>query len=120
MARNRVHFFQPAFLQTLSGERPGTWQPLLDIYQTRDGWLLKADLAGVRREDITLLADGRRLTLRGLRRDSTLEEGCCHFRMEIAYSRFERTVELPDDLTRAAIDTEFRDGMLLIRIRRGE
>jgi HSP20 family molecular chaperone IbpA len=38
--------------------------------------------------------------------------------MEIAYSRFERQVELPGDLQRAKIDTEFRDGMLLVRIQR--
>jgi HSP20 family protein len=37
--------------------------------------------------------------------------------MEIAYSRFERSVELPCNLDRADITTEYRDGMLLVRIR---
>jgi HSP20 family protein len=96
----------------------GGWQPLLDIYELRDGWLLKADVAGVRPEDVAVLLDGRQVTIRGLRRDWCVEEGCCHYRMEIAYSRFERTVELPADVQTASVRTELRDGMLLVRIRR--
>ena len=38
------------------------------------------------------------------------------YRMEIPYSQFERALELPCDLKRAAITTEFKDGMLLVRI----
>jgi HSP20 family protein len=94
------------------------WQPLLDIYEVRDGWLLKVDLAGVRPDEVTVTIIGRRVTVRGLRRDLSMEEGCCHYRMEISYSRFERTVELPDDPGPVAVQTESRDGMLLIRIRR--
>jgi HSP20 family protein len=94
-----------------------SWQPALDIYELKDGWLLKADVAGVRPEDIQVVLDGRRVTLRGLRRDWSVAEGCCHYRMEIAYSRFERTVELPTDVSAACVRTELRDGMLLVRIR---
>jgi HSP20 family protein len=95
------------------------WQPLIDIYEMRDGWLLKADLAGVRSNEVAVTLKGREITIRGLRRDLSVEEGCCHYRMEISYSRFERTVELPNDLGPARVQTEFRDGMLLIRIRCG-
>ena len=114
MARDRVLrscLFRPPAAD------PG-WQPLLDIYELKDGWLLKADVAGVRPEDVSVLLDGRRVTIRGLRRDWCVEEGCCHYRMEIAYSRFERTVELPADVESACVRTELRDGMLLVRIRR--
>jgi HSP20 family protein len=95
------------------------WQPLLDIYELRDGWLIKADLAGVRRDEVTVTLRGRSVTIRGLRRDLAVEEGCCHYRMEISYCRFERTVDLPVDLGPANVQTELQDGMLLIRIRRG-
>jgi HSP20 family protein len=98
---------------------PAEWQPLLDIYTLRDGWLLKADLAGVRPHEVTVTLAGRYVTIRGLRRDLSIAEGCCQYRMEISYSRFERTIELPDDPGPVGVQTEFRDGMLLIRIRRG-
>lgn len=96
------------------------WQPLLDIYQLQDGWLLKADLAGVRPDEVTVCLTGRTVTLRGHRRDLCVEEGCAHYRMEIAYSSFERSVDLPADPgDNAAIRTEYRDGMLLVRICHG-
>ena len=113
MARDRI--LRTAVLRPPA--EPSGWQPLLDIYELKDGWLLKADVAGVRPDDISVLLDGRRVTIRGVRRDWSVEEGCCHYRMEIAYSRFERTVELPADVESACVRTELRDGMLLVRIR---
>lgn len=95
------------------------WQPLIDVYELRDGWLLKADLAGVRPNEVNVSVTGRVVTIHGLRRDSCVEEGCCHYRMEISYSQFERSIELPADPGPTTIKTEYRDGMLLIRIRRG-
>lgn len=115
MAQDQVR--RSGFFQAVA-ERP-SWQPALDIYELRDGWLIKADLAGVRPDEVAVSVAGRVVSIRGLRRDHSVEEGCCHFRMEISYSRFERTVELPEDLGPATMQTEFRDGMLLIRIRRG-
>src|SRR5262245_36850937 len=74
------------------------WQPPADIYRTPDGWLLKFDLAGVQPEDVSLIVDRSRLTIRGSRRDCCLEKGHRHYMMEIAYSHFERTIALPCNL----------------------
>ena len=49
-----------------------------------------------------------------------MQEGCRHYRMEINYSQFERGVELPCDLERTDIRTDYRDGMLYVRIRTEE
>lgn len=99
------------------------WQPNMDVYRTATGWLVKFELAGVRAEDIDLHVLGRCMTLCGVRRDTVLEssqkkgEACpVHHRMEIAYSKFERTLELPIDLKQANVTTEYRDGLLLVRI----
>jgi HSP20 family protein len=94
----------------------GGWCPAADVYRTPQGWLVKLDLAGVRIEDVTLEVQGRRMRVRGTRRDWTYQEGCHYYQMEIAYSNFERNVELPCDLERADITTEYRDGMLLVHI----
>ncbi len=106
-------FFLPA---GQSAESPA-WQPPADIYRTRTGWLVKFDLAGVRPEDMRLAFQGNRLTLRGVRRDCCLEEGCHHYQMEIAYSHFERCVTLPVALDRATLTMENRDGMLLVHVK---
>jgi HSP20 family protein len=96
--------------------RPARWQPAADIYRTPNGWLVKFDLAGVRPGDVELLTHGNTLTVRGERRDCTLEEGCHCYRLEITYDHFERTLELPCNLDHAHVSAEHREGMLLVRI----
>lgn len=96
------------------------WRPAVDVYRTATGWLLKFDLAGVRPEDIRVTARGSRLTVAGVRRDWSVEEQCSCYRMEIAYSHFERTVELPADLEQAPLRADYRDGMLVVRIDKRE
>ena len=96
------------------------WQPAADIYRTRGGWLVKLELAGVRREDLEVTAQGRWLSVRGSRRDATLVEGLQHHSLEIAYSEFERRLDLPCDLDQAEISAEFQDGMLIVRIATAE
>jgi HSP20 family protein len=109
----RSCFFLPA---AQSAGEPA-WQPPTDIYRTRHGWLVKFDLAGVRPEDVKLTYSGNRLTVRGVRRDCSVEEGCSHYQMEISYSHFERSITLPVALENAALSVEHRDGMLLVHLR---
>jgi HSP20 family protein len=93
------------------------WQPAVDIYRTSSGWILKFDLAGVRMEDVHIRVNGRTVTVSGVRRDCMMEDvGCRHYSMEITYSRFERSIELPDDLGSARVGLEYRDGILFVRI----
>jgi HSP20 family protein len=108
-------FFMPA----AEAFREACWRPSTDIYRTPAGWLVKLDLAGVRPEDVGLSVSGRRLRVKGIRRDINMDDGCrCH-RLEIAYSRFERDIEMPIELDAARMATEYRDGFLLVRIRDG-
>jgi HSP20 family protein len=116
MAMKLIRFVQPLFLPAADRFRDLHWQPAVDLYRTRTGWLLKAELAGVRPEDIQLSVSGRRLTLRGRRRDWFAEECACCYRMEITYSDFERTLELPINLERARITTDYQYGLLLVQI----
>ena len=113
MARNQfflLHSARPC-------EEPD-WCPPVDIYRTGEGWLVKCDLAGVRRDDIQVTAAGRRLTISGVRRDLTLREGHRAYSLEIAYNRFARTIQLPCELDRASLELDYRDGMLLVAISR--
>lgn len=94
------------------------WTPAVDIYQVAKGWLVKFDLAGVRPGDIQLKACGRRLTVSGRRGDWIVEESesCSTYSMEITYSQFERTIELPCEIENLETRTDYRDGMLLVRL----
>ncbi len=93
------------------------WHPLADLYRTADGWVIKLELAGVCAEDITVATAGSRVYISGCRRDRIVEAGWNHYSMEIAYGHFARTIELPDELDRAAIRLECREGMVIVRLK---
>ncbi|HZY86779.1 MAG TPA: Hsp20/alpha crystallin family protein [Gemmataceae bacterium] len=116
MSRDVIRLMSALFLPNVDSCRPELLCPPTDVYRTQTGWLVKFELAGARPEDIHLEALGPRLTLRGVRRDGTAAEELHCYRMEIAYSEFERSLELPCDLGQADVTTEYRDGMLLVRI----
>jgi HSP20 family protein len=123
MSKDLIRLMHALFLPGAEASLDAPWRPNVDVYRTRTGWLVKFELSGVRAEEIDLQVLGNRMTLRGKRCDTVLEE-CqkagepmvIHHRMEIAYSRFERSLDLPCDLKRAEIKTEYRDGLLLVRI----
>jgi HSP20 family protein len=118
MSDDFIRLMHSLFLPAAQSCREARWSPAADVYQTREGWLVKLDLAGVRPEDVQLQVQGRRLIVCGQRHDSVTKEGASYYQLEIAYSHFERSLELPDDLERASLLTEYRDGMLLIHITR--
>ncbi|MGA2878207.1 MAG: Hsp20/alpha crystallin family protein [Bryobacteraceae bacterium] len=101
---------------TFFAEPPLPWQPSADVYRTKDGWLVKFDLAGVLISDVAVTLRGRRLSISGFRRDSFLEEGASHYSMEISYNRFERSLMMPANLESARVAIASREGLLLVRM----
>ena len=94
-----------------------TWAPAADVYRTREGWLVKVDLAGVRPEEIEITVAGRVLVVAGCRRDTTFSETVAYHQMEITYSSFEKTLRFPCPVEGARVETDYRDGLLTIRLR---
>jgi HSP20 family protein len=100
----------------LPAGRTAPWQPPADVYRTSEGWLIKYELAGVRPEEVRLTARGRTLTLSGQRRDVRFEHTQQSHSLEISYNRFERSLELPCEVERLSVVTDYRDGMLIVRL----
>jgi HSP20 family protein len=116
MSKDLIRLMHALFLPVADVCQPAPWRPAMDVCRTRRGWLVKFELAGVDARDVDLEVRGRWLTVRGVRRDDPREEGCHYYCLEIAYSAFERSLELPCDLERAAVTTDYRDGMLLVHV----
>jgi HSP20 family protein len=100
----------------LLAEAPAPWAPSADVYRTKDGWLVKFDLAGVQIADVSVTLRGRRVIVSGVRRDSFFEEGSSYYSMEISYNRFERSLEMPANLEDARVTIVAREGLLLVRM----
>jgi HSP20 family protein len=99
-----------------TGIRSHFWLPAADVYEIASGWIVKLELAGVRPEDIDVTVEGNLLRIRGRRRDWIVHETQSCRSLEICYERFERQFELSGGLEQGRIVTEYRDGMLLVRI----
>jgi HSP20 family protein len=96
------------------------WNPAADVYRTKDGWLVKLDLAGVKSDDIQVTLDGDLLRVSGLRRDSICGEGISHYQLEITYSRFEKLIQFPCTIEHASIQSDYRDGLLVLHLLENE
>ncbi len=91
-----------------------SWTPAADVYRTSGGWLVKVELAGVRREDVTIALSGRSLSVSGRRRDIRIESDCYCHSMEISYDSFSRRFDFPVEVNQMQVACEIRDGMLFI------
>jgi HSP20 family protein len=116
MSRDLTHLMRSLFLPMAEHFRELAWQPAVDVYRTTTGWLVKAELAGVRPEDVDVRIGDSHLVIRGRRRDWSCESTASCHRLEITYSDFERTLELPTDLRHAHIATDYQYGLLIIHI----
>ncbi len=96
------------------------WHPAADVYRTPDGWLVKLDLAGVGSDDVEITIEKQTLRVAGVRRDSIYEEGLSYHQLEITYSRFEKTLRFPCSIEGAILAQDYRDGLLIIRLRSKE
>jgi HSP20 family protein len=93
------------------------WCPAADVYRTENGWIVKVDLAGIQPSDIEITIDGPALRISGSRRDGICGEGVHHYQLEITYSRFEKMIQFPRSIEHASIERDYRDGLLILRLR---
>jgi len=96
------------------------FSPRADVYRMETGWVVKFDLAGVTPSDVEVVVEGCTILVRGVRRDQFVRRGLRHHSMEISYSRFERSLQLPCEATGAPVTTEYADGLLIVTIRTGD
>ncbi len=90
--------------------------PRMDLMDRETEMLVRAELPGVRREDLTLELVGDVLTLRGEQhREEKTEEGEV-LRREISHSTFSRTIALPQGLDTEHVKAELKDGVLEVRL----
>jgi HSP20 family protein len=96
------------------------WSPAADVYQIKEGWLVKVDLAGVSPEEIEITVAGRVLVIEGSRRDAFCERTLSYHQLEITYSRFEKTLRFPCAIDGARVERDYRDGFLLVVLHSNE
>src|SRR5689334_21816969 len=97
-----------------------TWSPAVDIFETEGEIVVKAELPGVDRKDISLHLENNVLTLKGERRfeKETKEEN--YHRIERAYGGFSRSFSIPATVDEDKIRADYKDGILKIALPKKE
>lgn len=113
--------FDESLSRGRSGESEmGTWAPAVDIYETEQELVIKADLPEVNQHDIDIRVENNVLTVRGERKFQS-EVGQDNFlRIERAYGPFNRSFSLPNTIHTEKIKADYRDGVLFIRMPKRE
>ncbi|MBN1658712.1 MAG: Hsp20/alpha crystallin family protein [Anaerolineae bacterium] len=94
------------------------WRPPTDVYETDDAIVVKVEIAGMKEEELEVSLDGRRLSIRGVRRDSGAK--LRYQQMEIQYGPFETEVEVPRALDYEQIEASYENGFLMVRLGRAQ
>ena len=105
-------FFSPM----LGEERSETFMPRVEVHETEKGYSVRAELPGMKEEDIKLSLDDNVLVLEGEKKSEQKHEGKNQFRSEFSYGSFYRTIPLRADVDDNNIDATYRDGILTVNL----
>jgi HSP20 family protein len=112
------------FFRGGTGEEAGwgvrTWAPPVDIYETDDAVILKAELPGVSKDDVSIEVHQNTLVLRGERKHEAEVKEENYHRVERAYGTFQRSFMLPTLVDQEHVQATFTDGVLELRLPKSE
>jgi HSP20 family protein len=93
-----------------------TWRPAIDIEEKDGNYLVRADVPGLKKEDIHIELHDGYLTLRGERKSEHKEKEGGYERFERTYGSFERTLCVPEGVTEKDIHAHYKDGVLELTV----
>jgi len=98
----------------------GMWTPPLDLHEGKDEFVVRAELPGMKKEDIDISLHGGVLSVSGERKaEEVLEDRQTH-RTERYFGRFQRTLELPKPVKTEEVKAVYQDGILTITLPKTE
>jgi HSP20 family protein len=105
--------------QVWSG-RQESWLPAVDVFDTKEAVVLKAELAGIDLDDIQIEVEDNVLTVKGERRlEETVDEERYH-RIERRFGSFQRSLALPQNVRAEEISAGYEDGILTVTVPKAE
>jgi len=108
----------PRFEETRLGF--ADWSPSVDITETDGEYLITAELPGVKKADVHVTTEEGHLILKGERKEAHEEKGKKVHRIERSYGSFYRSFALPAEVEEKKIAAEYKDGVLLVHLPKGE
>jgi HSP20 family protein len=110
-------FFSAADFPRFASEE---WQPSVDISETKDTLLVKAELPGLDAKDVSVTISGDMLTIKGEKKQEKEKKDEHYYCSERYSGTFQRTIRLPVNIKSDKIDATFEKGILLIALPKTE
>jgi HSP20 family protein len=108
--------FESAFPRRTDNFALTTWAPSVDIYETENELVVKADLPEVSEKDLDIRVENNTLTIRGERKFEEKTEKDNYLRVERTYGAFSRSFSLPNTINSEAIKAEYKNGVLTVTL----
>lgn len=96
------------------------WVPLTDVAEDNDNYYLKADLPGIKKEDVKISYSDGSLSISGERSQEKETKDKKFHRIERSYGKYYRSFSIPKEIKEDKIKAEFTDGQLNITIPKAE
>jgi HSP20 family protein len=103
-------------LRAVLSSREVPFIPQFEVKETKDGYLFRADLPGVKEEDVDVSIAGNRLTITGKRDEEKRDDTDRMFLYERSYGSFTRSFTLPEGVDSEHVDAELKDGVLALHL----
>ena len=113
MERVFDRFFEPRWDEL---EAVGAWAPKLDFSETKDAFVVKAEVPGVEQKDISVSIQDQMLTVKGEKHKEKEEKDEKYHRVERSWGAFARTIALPAGVDTGKVDATFKDGVLSVKL----
>lgn len=111
---NRI--FESAFPGRTDSSTMTTWAPAVDIYETENELVLKADLPDMNEKDLDIRVENNMLTVRGERKFEQKVKEDNYLRIERTYGSFSRSFSLPNTISTENIKAEYKNGVLSVEM----
>lgn len=98
------------------GEQTWNFVPAFEVKETKDAYIFKADLPGVKENDLDITLTGDRLTISGKRETEQQEESDRFYAYERSFGSFSRSFTLPEGVDVNSCNAEMKDGVLNLRL----
>jgi HSP20 family protein len=92
------------------------WAPALDVQEDNDNFVIRAELPGLKREDIEVSLHDGTLLISGERKAETKQEGVEMHQQERYYGKFQRALTLPTPVAADKITAQYKDGVLTVTL----
>jgi len=115
-----IRLFQDTVNRMLSESASRPWVPAVDILETENELILKADVPELKLEDIDIRMENGTLSIKGERKVELEEGGKGYRRIERSYGSFARYFELPDTVDPEKVAADYKNGVLTVTLPKKE